>query len=53
MSTYVQFDAINSQVVEQSNAVLKRCKSSLSYMNKDNEILLAAVAAVKTNTADS
>ena len=39
MKYYPQFDSINSQVVEQSNAALKRTKSSLSYMNKDNFFL--------------
>ena len=28
-----QFDNINSQTVEQANSLLKRLKSSLSYMN--------------------
>lgn len=38
MSDYPQFNAINSQMVEQNNAVLKRAKSSLSYMNKEHFI---------------
>ena len=36
MSLYPQFTEINSQIVEQCNSVLKRTKSSLSYMTKNN-----------------
>jgi len=36
MSSYPQFANFNSQVVEQANSILKRTKSSLSYMNKEN-----------------
>ena len=36
MNDYPQFIDINSQVVEQSNAALKRIKSSISYMNRNN-----------------
>ena len=36
LSTYPQFGAINSQVVEQSNALLKRIKSTVSYMSATN-----------------
>ena len=36
ISKYMQFRDVNTQIVEQSNAVLKRAKSSVSYMNKDN-----------------
>ena len=31
-----QFANFNSQVVEQANSILKRTKSSISYMNKEN-----------------
>ncbi len=36
MRDYPQFDSLNSQMVEQGNASLKRTKSSLSYMNQVN-----------------
>ena len=35
VSNYPQFKDVNTQMVEQSNSVLKRAKSSLSYMNKE------------------
>lgn len=35
-SRYPQFVELNTQLVEQSNASLKRIKSSLSYMNSTN-----------------
>ena len=36
LDSYRQFDGINSQIVEQSNSLLKRIKGSLSYMNVQN-----------------
>jgi hypothetical protein len=36
MDSYPQFSDINSQVVEQANAALKRIKPSLSYMTPQN-----------------
>ena len=36
VSNYPQFKDVNTQMVEQSNSVLKRAKSSLSYMNKEH-----------------
>ena len=38
LDSYPQFDAINSQVVEQSNSLLKIIKGSLSYMNAQHFI---------------
>ena len=36
LSTYPQFETVNSQVVEQSNSMANRIKSSVSYMNSSN-----------------
>ena len=36
ISQYPQFSDMNTQVVEQSNSLLKRIKSSVSYMNAPN-----------------
>lgn len=36
ISNYPQYSKINTQVVEQSDAILKRTQSSLSYMNKEH-----------------
>ena len=36
MDSYPQFSTLNSQVVEQANAALKRIKPSLSYMTSQN-----------------
>lgn len=36
MDSYPQLSTINSQVVEQANAAVKRIKASLSYMTAEN-----------------
>ena len=36
LSSYPQFSAVNSQVVEQSNSLLKRIRSTISYMSATN-----------------
>ena len=36
LSSYPQFSAVNSQVVEQSNSLLKRIRSTVSYMSATN-----------------
>jgi hypothetical protein len=36
LSIYSQFNDVNTQVAEQRNATLKKLKSMLSYMNKEN-----------------
>lgn len=38
MSAYKQFSSINSEVVEQSNSLIKRIKGSVSYMTAQNFI---------------
>ena len=40
ISHYPQFKDVNTQVVEQSNSILKRAKSSLSYMNKQHFLII-------------
>ena len=36
MDSYPQFSSINSEVVEQANAMVKRIKGSVSYMTAEN-----------------
>ncbi|XP_041931359.1 uncharacterized protein LOC121694974 isoform X1 [Alosa sapidissima] len=38
LDVYLQHQDINSQLAEQSNSLLKKLKSQLSYMNRDNFI---------------
>ena len=36
MDMYPQFASVNSEVVEQANALIQRIKSSVSYMTAEN-----------------
>ncbi len=36
MDSYPQLSAINSEVVEQANSMVKRISGSVSYMNAEN-----------------
>ena len=39
MDIYSEYDALNSQITEQTNSGLDRIKGSLSYMKQENFLL--------------